>query len=52
MHASCNAVFAGRQVRLASTAKPITPSAVSPALVVCFERIGLAGRITGLMPFS
>jgi hypothetical protein len=48
----CNPVFPGRQVRLASTAKPITPFGGLVSLIAFFERIGLAGQISGLMPFS
>jgi len=56
MQNSCNPAFPGRQVRLASTAKPITP--ITPigglvSLIACFERIferiGLAGQISALI---
>ena len=52
MQNSCNPVFPGRQVQLASTAKPITPFGGLVSLIAFFEQIGLAGQISGLMPFS
>jgi hypothetical protein len=52
MQNSCNPVFPGRQVRLTSTAKPITPFGGLVSLITFFERIGLAGQISGLMPFT
>jgi|GEM_PF-5243156 len=52
MQNSCNPVFHGRQVRLTSTAKPITPFESLVSLIAFFERIGLAGQISGLMPFA
>ena len=52
MQNSCNPLFPGRQVRLASTAKPITPFGGLVSLIAFFERIGLAGQISALMPFS
>jgi hypothetical protein len=52
MRISCNPVFPGRQVRIASTAKPITPFGGLTSLIAFFERIGLAGQISSLMPFA
>ncbi len=52
MQNSCNPVFPGRQVRLASTAKTITLFGGLVSLITFFERIGLAGQIGSLMPFS
>lgn len=52
MHTSCNPVFPGRQVQLASTSKPVTPFGGLVSLIAFFERIGLAGRISALMPFA
>jgi len=51
MQASCNPIFPGRQVQLNSTAKPITPLGGLVSLIAFFERIGLAGRVSGQMPF-
>jgi hypothetical protein len=51
MHTSCKPVFAGRQVQLTSTSKPVTPFGGLVSLIAFLERIGLAGRISGLMPF-
>ncbi|MEI6607369.1 MAG: hypothetical protein WCP35_18820, partial [Verrucomicrobiota bacterium] len=51
MHTSCNPVFPGRQVQLASTPKPVTPFGGLVSLIAFVERIGLAGQISGLMPF-
>jgi hypothetical protein len=50
MQTSCNPVFPGRQVQLTSTAKPVTPFGGLVSLVAFFDRIGLAGRISGQMP--
>jgi hypothetical protein len=52
MQNSCNPVFPGRQVQLASTAKPITPFGGLVSLITFFERIGLAAQISCLMPFT
>jgi len=52
MHTSCNPVFPSRQVQLTSTAKPVTPFGGLVSLIAFFERIGLAGQISGLMPFA
>ena len=52
MQSSCNPIFPGRQVRLTSTAKPITPFGGLVSLIAFFEKIGLAGQISGLMPFT
>lgn len=52
MQNSCNPVFRRRQVRLATTAKPVTPFGGLVSLITFFERIGLAGQISGVMPFS
>jgi hypothetical protein len=52
MHASCNPVFPGRQVQLASTTKPVTPFGGLVSLIAFFERIGLAERVSGQMPFA
>ena len=51
MRTSCNPVFSGRQVQLTSTSKPVTPFGGLVSLITFFERIGLAGQISGLMPF-
>ena len=51
MQTSCNPVFPGRQVQLTSTAKPVTPFGGLVSLIAFFGRIGLAGRISGQMPF-
>ena len=45
MHASCDPVFPGRQVRLTTTAKPITPFGGLVNLIAFFGKIGLAGQI-------
>jgi hypothetical protein len=52
MQSSCNPIFPGRQVRLTSTAKPITPFGGLVSLMAFFAKIGLAGQISGLMPFT
>ncbi len=52
MQASCNPVFSGREVQLRSTAKPITPFGGLVSLITFFEKIGLAGKISELMPFT
>jgi hypothetical protein len=49
---SRNTVFLSRQVPLTFTAKPITPFGGLVSLIVFFEKIGLAGQINGLMPFT
>jgi hypothetical protein len=51
MQATCNPVFPGRQVHLRSTAKPVTPFGGLVSLIEFFHRIGLAGRVSDLMPF-
>lgn len=48
----CSPVFAGRQVQVRSTPKPVTPFGGPVSLISFFERIGLAGRISEGMPFS
>lgn len=45
MHASCDPVFPGRQVRLTTTAKPITPFGGLVNFIAFFGKIGLAGQI-------
>ena len=52
MRTSCIPVFPGRQVQLRATAKPVTPFGGLVSLIGFFERIGLAGRISELMPFA
>ena len=52
MQMICNPIFPARQVRLASTEKPITPFGGLVSLIVFFEKIGWAGRISELMPFA
>jgi hypothetical protein len=44
MQNACNPLFPGRQVRLASTAKPITPFGGLVSFITFLERIGLAGK--------
>ncbi len=51
MQTTCNPVFPGRQVHLRSTAKPVTPFGGLVSLIEFFQRIGLAGRVSDLMPF-
>lgn len=51
MRTFCSPVFPGRQVQLTSTTKPVTPFGGLVSLITFFERIGLAGRISALMPF-
>jgi hypothetical protein len=52
MQTICDPVFPARQVRLASTEKPITPFGGLVSLIVFFEKMGLAGWISELMPFA
>ena len=52
MQSFCSPVFAGRQVQVRSTPKPVTPFGGLVSLISFFERMGLAGRITELMPFA
>jgi hypothetical protein len=52
MQSFCSPLFPGRQVQLRSTAKPITPFGGLVSLIGFFERLGLAGRISDLMPFT
>ena len=52
MHTTCNPVFPGRQVQLATTSKPVTPFGGLVSLIAFFERIGLARQISALMPFA
>jgi hypothetical protein len=51
MQPICNPLFPARQVRLASTEKPITPFGGLVSLISFCEKIGLAGRMTELIPF-
>ena len=52
MRTFCNPVFPARQVNLAATPKPITPFGGLVSLIAFFDKIGLAERITALIPFS
>ena len=52
MHSVCSPVFAGRQVQVRSTPKPITPFGGLVSLISFFERIGLARKISEAMPFE
>ena len=52
MQPTCNPVFPSRQVRLSSTQKPITPFGGLVSLISFWEKIGLAGRMTELIPFD
>jgi hypothetical protein len=51
MQSFCSPVFVGRQVQIRSTPKPVTPFGGLVSLITFFERIGLASKITELMPF-
>lgn len=52
MQSFCRPVFAGRQVQVRSTPKPVTPFGGLVSLITFFERIGLARRISEAMPFT
>ncbi len=52
MRTFCNPVFPARQVNLAATPKPITPFGGLVSLIAFFDKIGLAGRISEMIPFA
>jgi hypothetical protein len=52
MHSVCSPVFAGRQVQVRSTPKPITPFGGLVSLISFFERIGLARKVSEAMAFA
>lgn len=52
MQDSCSPAFAGPQVQLRTTLKPITPFGGLVSLIGFFDRIGLAGRLHEQMPFA
>jgi len=52
MQSFCSPVFVGRQVQVRSTPKPVTPFGGLVSLISFFERIGLARKISELMPFT
>ena len=46
MHSVFSPIFAGRQVQVRSTPKPITPFGGLVSLISFFERIGLARKVS------
>jgi hypothetical protein len=52
MQSVCSPIFAGRQVQVRSTPKPITPFGGLVSLISFFERIGLARKVSEAMPFA
>lgn len=52
MQSFCSPVFAGRQVQVRSTPKPVTPFGGLVSLISFFERIGLARKVSEAMPFG